>query len=638
MKKIALKLISLFALSLTSSGQPSVESVKPTYTQIHVLSESDPLVGNWQFFTEYFLPGSATQPSIPERQKSIPPRFQESSISVEKNGSPPSQRFTHLMDGKTFPSKSFSLELWINDHVSEEIGFLVSARPRQPSGTNGWFFNYHSKGYSYRDMSFGLGSFPRNQSASNQITFSNTEKDGFKEYWRQIVAVYQNKKLSLYVNGELKGQSDTLFDAVIHDDFFLDVSAYLDKEPYMEIGNLVHRMRLYDVALQPDKIRSNLEELKEQVEAGILFEDTFHFNAQPFIGAVSENSASIVWETSAPSTATIRWGTKIPLDKSHTIKRPKKIQKLKIPGLQPNTPYFYQIEVDGGNGKKMDSGLLSFRTSVKSGEPFRFAIIGDTETRPHINQQISRMIWDERPNFIVNMGDLTDGGKQNAKFQWNYEYLLGMTPLASRVPVFSVPGNGEGDLYWYRRYHLLPDDEVPYAFNFGDATFFMLDSNRRSREFAKGTRQYEWLENQLQNSKSTWKFVALHHAPYTSEENDYGNSWSESSTLGDTQVQQLIPLFEKYNVDIVMFGHLHLGERTYPIREKKYSADGVVYVLAGGGGGNLEDFSPNPAFFTGKTHRNHHYFTVEIIESKLTLRMHDMHGNLRDQTHIDKSK
>lgn len=621
---------------MAASGQPSVDSVNPTYTQIHVLQNEGQMIGNWQFFTEYFLPGSASRPTLPARKRSVAPSFREATTPIEYNGISPTQRITHLMDGQEFPTESFSIELWVNDHVSEEISFLISARDKSLSESNGWFINYHSKGYAYRSMKFGLGSFPRPASSTNQVSFSNTEKDGFKEYWRQIVAVYSNKELSLYVNGELKGQTDTAFNASLHNEMFLDVSAYLDKEPFMELGNLVHRMRIYKSALKPDQIQSSFEELKEEVEAGLLFPDVFHFNAQPFIGAVSDNSASIVWETSAPSTATIHWGNKLPLDKSHVIKNAQKIQKLKIPGLKSNTPYFYQIEVDGGNGMKMDSGLLSFRTAVESGEPFRFAIIGDTETRPHINQQISRMIWDERPNFIVNMGDLTDGGKQNGKFQWNYEYLLGMTPLASRIPVFSVPGNGEGDLYWYKRYHLLPKDDIPYSFHFGNAAFFMLDSNRRGSEFSQGTRQYEWLETQLKNSKATWKFVGMHHAPYTSEENDYGDSWKEESTLGDTQVQQLVPLFEKYNVDIVMFGHLHLGERTYPIRENKYSADGVVYVLAGGGGGNLEDFSPNPAFFTGKTHRNHHYFTVEIIESKLTLRMHDIKGNLRDQVDLTK--
>ena len=49
----------------------------------------------------------------------------------------------------------------------------------------------------------------------------------------------------------------------------------------------------------------------------------------------------------------------------------------------------------------------------------------------------------------------------------------------------------------------------------------------------------------------------------------------ESSTFGDENVQKILPLYEKYHIDIVWYGHMHYYERTWPIR------DGLVDVEKG---------------------------------------------------------
>jgi hypothetical protein len=102
-------------------------------------------------------------------------------------------------------------------------------------------------------------------------------------------------------------------------------------------------------------------------------------------------------------------------------------------------------------------------------------------------------------------------------------------------------------------------------------------------------------------------------------------------------VQAIVPLYEKYGVDIAMFGHLHLYERSHPIREGKVDTQhGTVHLLAGGGGGHLEDFAPTPAFFSAKVYPDHHYVMMEILGDKLTMRMHALDGSIRDTFSIEK--
>jgi len=166
----------------------------------------------------------------------------------------------------------------------------------------------------------------------------------------------------------------------------------------------------------------------------------------------------------------------------------------------------------------------------------------------------------------------------------------------------------------------------------------MLDSNRRKEEFAPGGRQYKWLEKQLAASKAKWKFVCHHHATYTGEEDDYGNTWEGPSSFGDQMVRQIVPLYEKYGVDIAMFGHLHLYERSLPIKGGKVNhPHGTIHLLAGGGGGHLEDFAPTPAFFSANSHRGHHYVTFQVSGNRLEMRTRDSKGRLRDFLILEKT-
>ncbi len=49
-----------------------------------------------------------------------------------------------------------------------------------------------------------------------------------------------------------------------------------------------------------------------------------------------------------------------------------------------------------------------------------------------------------------------------------------------------------------------------------------------------------------------------------------------------------------------------------------------------GGGGDLEDFAPTPAFFSAKTYPGHHFVMIEVNGDKLSMRMQDLNGVIRD--------
>jgi hypothetical protein len=68
---------------------------------------------------------------------------------------------------------------------------------------------------------------------------------------------------------------------------------------------------------------------------------------------------------------------------------------------------------------------------------------------------------------------------------------------------------------------------------------------------------YEWLKSDLQRNKQKWVIVNFHHPPF-----------SKGSHDSDTEIEMVnmrlnvVPLLEKYGVDLVLTGHSHTYERS----------------------------------------------------------------------------
>lgn len=556
------------------------------------------------------------------------------------HGEEPTERIEDFLDRSNLPMGDFSVELWLVNHVNKPVGALIASRSEGTSEEPDWLLGMYERKIIY---SLRTADDPFATLVTHEI-----KSRGWKNYWFHVVATYEGNTMNLFVNGE-KIHGATVgkrksYEGLSHQ---VEAAAYMKNEPFMDFGNLVKMLRIHSRALNQLEVTKSFDALKDMTEEGKLFPNLFHFNAGPYLNYATQTSISMLWETDRPADFVIEYGTKVPLDKkvvinSQQIKREppanpeSNIYEVTLKDLLPETPYFYNIKAVARDGSTMESGVLTFTSAVKENSSYSFAVIGDTEARPHINDRVSKLVWDERPSFLVIVGDLTDGGKEGHKFEWNYEYFQGITQLASRVPVFPVAGNGEADLHWYAQYHSLPSPEGFYTFKYGNAEFFMLNSNR-PEEFAPGGKQYSWLEEKLQQSTARWKFVAHHHAPYSADDDDYGDSWKGNGEFGDKAIRKIVPLYEKYGVDMVFFGHLHTYQRTLPIKDNLVDRkNGVIYVQGGGGGGNLEDFAPSRAWFSAKTYRGHHYFTVTIHGSDLNFRMYDTDGRLKDFLDITK--
>ncbi|MBI4603816.1 MAG: hypothetical protein HY721_17815 [Planctomycetes bacterium] len=175
-----------------------------------------------------------------------------------------------------------------------------------------------------------------------------------------------------------------------------------------------------------------------------------------------------------------------------------------------------------------------------------------------------------------------------------------------------------------------PDPERYYSFEHGNALFVALDTNQ---DVGAGSRQLGWLRSRLAASEHAWKVVFFHHAV-------------QSSAPVDRDMQEvLVPVFEEHRVDLVVQGHLHFYERTFPLEggaapDKAQEPDyedprGTIYLVTGGGGGVLRSGTPDAR--TARFESRYHHVRVDVDGARLRLEAVDRRGLVIDGMTLEKT-
>ncbi len=361
------------------------------------------------------------------------------------------------------------------------------------------------------------------------------------------------------------------------------------------------------------------------------------FQVAPYLQYGTKTSMVILWETHSPATTRVEYGESRFGDASpnleHSLELPgqRTMHEVVLNDLKPETKYFWRVVSESADGALLESEPSTFRTTVNDSTAFAFLLYGDSQSNPEVWGKLARLGWEERPNFALHAGDLVDrGGNLD---DWLVEFFPPAHDLMQRVPLYTALGNHEDDHAHYYKYMHNPPPEYHYTFTYGNAQFFIVDTNRPVHE---GSEQYAWLEQELAKSTAAWKFAVHHHPPYSSEENDHGDSWTGSTSYG-THSRNLVPLYEHYGVDFCLFGHVHMYERTWPLmKDKVNQKNGVIYINSGGAGGGLEAFAPTRSWFTAKARSVHHYGYFMIHDNTVHFQAIDEEGRVFDTLQLTK--
>lgn len=345
-----------------------------------------------------------------------------------------------------------------------------------------------------------------------------------------------------------------------------------------------------------------------------------------------QTTMTISWNTRSDATLpTIEYGTTTSYGNIKTgatitgIASGSYYHTVELTGLAPNTLYHFRARGDEEWGNDD-----IFRTAPSTNNTFSFVAMADMGTSQHTTAITTRASQQDAA-FALISGDLAYASGSTARETWE-TWLRILEKISHTVPVMPALGNHDvesgvkessGELFFTKTFALPPENgETYYSFDYGDAHFVALDSNDYNGLKVNGA-QYRWLENDVRSTSKKWKIVYFHHPPYSSSTNH----------KSERRLQEaLSPLFDAQGIDLVITGHDHNYERTYPIRtagfneptvastdQSNYTNPGApIYIVTGGGGRSLYGLqSPKPAW-SATGCRCYEFFKVTISGNMLS--------------------
>ncbi len=301
--------------------------------------------------------------------------------------------------------------------------------------------------------------------------------------------------------------------------------------------------------------------------------------------ALSDVHAGYSWTTPAP---TLGFGTNEPATYMHEVH---------VCGLQPATTYYYQVG-GGAAGKEAWSATQQFTTVPASGK-ITVGVLGDARDKVDTWRLVQTRMRDAAVAMQLMSGDIVDFGASEALYEtWldaAWKDGSGKLVTLGQQMIVPIAGNHENEAARFYANFALPGDMEQYAsFDVGNTHVVLIDdqpiSGGATGEQAAAI--LKWLDADLAKAaadKAAHPFIVAvsHRGLFTT---------ALHANDGDIHTTRaaLVPIFDKYHVDLVLNGHDHEFERSKPLKAGPdpaaapvigaTPADGTIYVVNAGAG------------------------------------------------------
>lgn len=304
-----------------------------------------------------------------------------------------------------------------------------------------------------------------------------------------------------------------------------------------------------------------------------------------------------------------------------------------LTGLEPGSAYEYRAGYEG-------SRTGWHKLPAAQPDSFKALIFPDSQSSDYSGwQKLTQTAYakNEDAAFFINMGDLVDNGYDFS--QWR-AWFNSVAPMIENIPFAPVMGNHETyNMDWqiapptpYLTLFNLPENGTDanknqyYSFDYGDVHFVVL--NTQTDEMADFNpdlmqQQLNWLRSDLAGTQSKWKIVLMHKDILRYAFTDRPNNFDPANIQFTPWAQQLMPVFEEYNVDAVLTAHLHTYRRRVPLKAFKPDNTGITYILTGVAGSvryaNLWQKNPADAALAPQP-EDANYLTLNKTPNALTFK------------------
>jgi predicted MPP superfamily phosphohydrolase len=227
---------------------------------------------------------------------------------------------------------------------------------------------------------------------------------------------------------------------------------------------------------------------------------------------------------------------------------------------------------------------------------FNFAAVGDTNCNSN-TEDVVEDIQAKAPEIVLGLGDYIYNDD-------SADCWLEIIEPIDNIMKIAIGNHETGAILTELMEHYGLTDQY-YSFDYQNVHFTVM-SDYVPDEI--GSEQHDFVQNDLAKAAADpnidWIVVSHHSQKYASTQNYDIPDENEWNTIYH-------PLFEQYNVDLVLQGHQHNYQRTYPIkynidtpinpiitdrnRSTYTNPEGQIYLTVGTGGASLHSLNGNKA-------------------------------------------
>ena len=328
------------------------------------------------------------------------------------------------------------------------------------------------------------------------------------------------------------------------------------------------------------------------------------------------------------------------------------IHEATLTGLTPNTKYEYRVGY--GTDRRSDW----YRLETAGASVYDVLIYPDSQSGDYSQwEEIvkSSALRNPRTALYISMGDLVDNGEH--AYQWR-TWLNSIKPLSANVPLATTLGNHEmytldwkmREPYAYLNYFAVPPNGNEtfnrryYSYDFGDVHYVVLDtmlyeSNHEDNHDTHHPDLYDvqiqWLRQDLTANTKKWTVVLMHRDPF---QYAFDRSGVNRAVGFDDEGVLFMPIFDEFNVDLVLSAHLHSYRNRGHVRNFDRDASGPLYILTGiAGDARRPKWKEHPLdVYVAPDRDKNNYMTMTVTPNKLIVKAFLPDGTQLDESVIEK--
>ena len=328
------------------------------------------------------------------------------------------------------------------------------------------------------------------------------------------------------------------------------------------------------------------------------------------------------------------------------------IHEATLTGLTPNTKYEYRVGY--GTDRRSDW----YRLETAGASVYDVLIYPDSQSGDYSQwEEIvkSSALRNPRTALYISMGDLVDNGEQ--AYQWR-TWLNSIKPLSANVPLATTLGNHEmytldwkmREPYAYLNYFAVPPNgnEIYnrryYSYDFGDIHYVVLDtmlyeSNHEDNHDVHHPDLYDvqvqWLRQDLTANTKKWTVVLMHRDPF---QYAFDRPGANRAVGFDDEGVLFMPIFDEFNVDLVLSAHLHSYRNRGHVRNFDRDSSGPLYILTGiAGDACRPKWKAHPLdVYVAPDRDKNNYMTMTVTPNKLIVKAFLPDGTPLDESVIEK--